>query len=166
MKSFTLIELIISVVIFFLIGSAVVSVFNISQTSFRDDIHYVDLQQRARNAINGMTREIRQSSPANVSISSDWDQISFLIPGVTNSFNYSFVNQTIVRQHPTNVTRDIVTNVSNVTFCVWKGSSCCDSASEDCTLFNEVLIDLTLSKTVMQRGFTFSLTEKVRLRNE
>lgn len=170
LAGFTLVEILVSVAIMSFIVAGIFAVFYVGETTWHQDMGLVDLQQAARLAMDGMTREIRQSkseSPSRVmSISADKSGITFYIPGYSDPIIYSLGNNQVVREHPINITKILANNAGSLSFCLWDGVDCCDPASENCSNLKVVQIQLGVTKTVRGRLLSFSLTEKVRLRNE
>lgn len=82
MRGFTLAEVLVSVVILGFLFAAIYGVLNIGNIIFKDDITLVELQQQARQGMDGMIRELRQSKASVITINSSSD-ISFTIPAQT-----------------------------------------------------------------------------------
>lgn len=150
-KGFTLVEVLISMAIALFIVLGVYAVLNIGNATWFTDMGMLDLQQEARLAMDGMTREIRQSSPAGVSITNGGERAEFYIPDVPNGITYFLQNNQLVREHPAG-TEKVLAN---------------DLTSLNCSLASgTVSVLLTFGKTAQNRNLSFSLAEKVRLRNE
>lgn len=150
-RGFTLAEILISVAIATFIFIAIYAVLNIANISWFTDMGMLDLQQEARRAMDGMTREIRQSSSGQVSITSGGEKVEFSIPEVSQSISYSMQNNQLVREHPAGTEKILAGDLTSLNFSL---------AS------NTVTISLGLGKIVQKRNLSFSLAEKVRLRNE
>lgn len=78
-KSFTLIEILISIGIFAIILAAVFVVFHVGRTSFHMNSIKVELSQKTREAMKYMEKELLQTRISRVSIPSS-DTIVFQIP--------------------------------------------------------------------------------------
>jgi len=187
-RSFTLVEVLVSVVIFSIILGGILGVFSGSQKVFYEDTGLLDLQQNARLVMNGMVREIRQSAAVNITSATD---VSFKIPKdvsivvvLTDANTYYEIryyldaaNHQIKRVHPVGTEKIVANDIDQVSFCLWDGVDCCNPASEICTGLRVLQIQLRAAKNVLSRplqfpsenpgtAFTDLLTEKVRLRNE
>jgi len=162
MKGFTLVEMMITAIIIFFLLAAVLAVFLVGDKIWQIETGLVQLQQQARGALTAMVREIRQSSNSNLTISNGSLRIEFNIPDASNSIAYELINDQLIRQHPANTTRVVTGEVSSLSFCCWQGGSC----GSDCSSSRLLEINLGLEKTVREADLAFSLTQKVRLRNE
>ena len=137
------------------------------------------LQQQVRQAMDGMVRELRQSRSSNVTITGGTD-IQFSIPTDITPVTYSELisyyvvyvsdeQKQLFREHPMGSDPPdrvaVANDINSVTFCWCHGATCatCDNINGGSNL---VRIQLVAGKTVRQKSVSFSLTEKVRLRNE
>lgn len=148
-------------------------VLNIADFSWSLDGGLLGLQQQARQAMDGMVREIRQSNNSHISIPVS-TKIEFQIPTDINPLTYSdwisyYVESgQLFREHPMGSDppdRAAVANdINSVTFCWCHGATCatCDNVNGGSNL---VQIQLVAGKTVREKPVSFSLTEKARLRN-
>jgi type II secretory pathway pseudopilin PulG len=176
-KGFTLFEILIGIVISILVMIALFVAFDIGNKVFFYDTGLVDLQQEARQAMDGMIREIRQAKQeagrplvvGGVVQADGGDQISFFIPGYTDAITYTLVNNQIIREHPKDVTMVLANDITTLSFCCQGGADCADCGSS-----RFVQVQLQAQKTVRQRQLTFpaipdivgsqNLIEEVRLR--
>ena len=157
-KGFTLVEILIVVVVFSLIVQAIFAVFNIGRDTFFSSTGCLQLQQGLRLAMDGMTREIRQSTASDISITSGGSGIDFKVPiditstPITKSdtISYNLNSNQIIREHPAGTQKVIANDISALSFS--KSGS-------------QIAIDITASKTIKQRTYTLDLKEKVQLRN-
>ncbi|TAN61784.1 hypothetical protein EPN16_02850 [bacterium] len=150
-EGFTLVEILISAAIALFVVLGVYAVLNIGNATWFTDMGMLDLQQEARLAMDGMTREIRQSSSSGMSITNVGEKVEFYIPDVASSISYSLQNNQLVREHPAGTEKVLSGDLTSLNF----------SLASDI-----VTIQLILGKTAQSRNLSFSLTEKVRLRNE
>ncbi|MEI8349478.1 MAG: prepilin-type N-terminal cleavage/methylation domain-containing protein [Candidatus Omnitrophota bacterium] len=182
MKAFTLVEVLISVVILAIVLAGISGAFISIQRSFQEGMGMVDLQQNIRMVMDGMVRELRQSSATIISPQSgviktsnyisfiSSADISFKIPKgdmkidpndptTYYEIRYYFdtTNQQIKREYPTGTERIIANNIEQVSFCLWKNNSCCDPTSEDCSGVNILRIQLRAAKTAFNRQLQFPL---------
>lgn len=163
---FTLLEVLISVAIFSFLIASVFAFMTMGNLVWNTDINLLSLQQEARQAMNGMTHELRQADSSSVTITSGGSQIEFYIPDITNSIKYYLNTNQIIREHPTGTTRVLASNASSLSFCCPSGASCTTS----CSGLQIVDIKLTMHKTVRQIPLNFPATgnfeERVRMRND
>lgn len=148
---FTFIEIVVSMVIFSFMVLAIFSVLNVGDKTWRSESILVELQQQVRLAIDGMTRELRQSrSSGDITISGGNTQIDFYHAGSATEISYYLSNNQIIREHPAGTTKVLANNITSLTF----------SQSGD-------VITIQVQAQKIDRGGTrsFALTEKVRVRN-
>lgn len=159
MRGFTLIEVLISFLILTILMAGVFMVLNAANQSWYTESGIMDLQQEARRAIQGMSREIRQSRPSYVNVGVGADNVQFRVPSdITTdpltyygNITYSLNSNQIIREYPAGTTKVLANNIDSLSF----------SLSG-----NTVEVVLTASKNINGRQVSFPLTEKVRLRNE
>lgn len=174
MKGFTLVELLLTLVILGILMGGIYVVFNISQLASNEDMALLSLQQQGRQAMDGMTREIRKSKSglSDITITTPGPNsgavIIFKIPSNSYCFKYSVNNNRIIREiinctTAAQLKQQILANDMNSLNFSRSG--------------NTVEIKLSLKKTVRRRDLCFpnpcetppvlpkTLTEKVRLRN-
>ncbi len=169
-RSFTLLELLISLTIFGAIFAGIFWILYVSDMNWSSDGALLELQQESRRGIEGMIREIRKAKPEDVIITNGGQNIQFRVPiDITVSpiiysqdIIYSLNSNQIIREHPANTTSVLANDVTSLNFCCWSGGSC----GTDCTNANVLQVQMGTQKTAKQRLFSFSLMEKVRLRNE
>jgi len=151
MKGFALIEVLISALIFSFIIAGIYGIMNIANVSFPIDLGLLDLQQQARQGMAWITKETRESSWANPgNIGTCAGNISFNTPNETGIQYYLNGNQ-VVREYPAGTTKVVAQNITCLKF----------------SQSGKVLdIQITASKVVLLKPLSFSLREKVRLRNE
>lgn len=173
-RGFSLIEILISAAILSLVMLGVLSIMNFANMSWNTDMGLLDLQQASRQAMDGMSREMRRADPLkNVTIAADSASIQFYIPDYTDAITYSLNNNQVIRQHPTGTNKVLANDISILSFC-WMHSDGSCTASRDCaglcSKSYSVMAQLRAGKTVKQRQLTFPLagplSEQVRLRNE
>ena len=159
-KSYTLLEVLIVSTIFVIIFAGVISILNVGNKSWNQEMAFVGLQQEIRLALESMGRELRQAEDITITGST---VIEFNIPDITDSIKYSLIDLQIVREHPANVTQILASNISFLNFS---------------RVGDIIEIQLQATKTVINRDLRFPLREvsedgvdkflklKVRLRNE
>ena len=159
MKGFILVEFLVSMLILGFIMAGIYGVLYVSGDTYNTSLGLVDLQQQARLAIDGMTRELRQTKVAKIDDSRFPEEITFDIPPENfgdewiESIRYYLdaANNRIIREHPVGMEKIVANNVSGLIF----------------SLDDNVLdIRLTCAKGSPQRDLSFELKEQVRLRNE
>lgn len=117
----------------------------------------LDMQQTARITLDKMVKELRQTTVSNMTITGG-TQIQFKIPTditttpVTYSSNieYYLSGTDLIREYPTGTTSILAGNISALSF---------SYAS------NYLTVQIMVSKNLKQRTYTFSLKEKMQLRN-
>lgn len=174
LTGFSLIEILISTAILSLVILGILGILQFADMSWHSDMGLLDLQQAARQAMDGITREIRRVDPLrNVTMAIDGTNIQFYIPGYTDSITYSLSNNQIIREHPSGTNRVLANDISSLSFCWMHADGSC-TTSRDCAglcpTSYSAQVQLRAGKTVKQRALVFpiagSLTEQVRLRNE
>lgn len=150
-RGFTLVEILVSVAIALFVVLGVYAVLNVGNTSWFTDMGMLDLQQEARLAMDGMIREVRQSSSGDVSITNGGEKVEFYIPDVSSGISYFIQNNELVREHPAGTEKVLAGDLTSLNFSL---------ASDTVTIL------LTVGKTAQNRNLSFSLAQKVRLRNE
>jgi prepilin-type N-terminal cleavage/methylation domain-containing protein len=152
MKGFTLLEILVSILIFCFIMGGMYGVVSISKTTY--DVHSVslDLQRQARQGMAWLVRDIRGATS---SINGSSNNITFDTSDETH-VNY-YVNATTSQLERTSLSSTLVIGAIDIT-----GLSVTNSSS-----FYK--IELNASKTFNSGGrnrtVTFPLSEKVQARN-
>ncbi len=152
-----------SVFILSLLISAIYGVLNVGNKLYLADMGLLDLEQNTRQAMNLMVKELRASSVASID-SSDSGHISFTTPDFSAEYhhidsNSDGVRDRIIRERAGQTTI-LANNISNLCFC-WDATN--NNCRTDCSsLFT---IRIRAAKTVIRSPLTFSLIERVRLRN-
>jgi len=78
MRGFTLLEILVVVLIFGILTTGIFGVLNIGNIIFKDDITLVELQQQARQGMDSLVKEIREST--GIPLGSGFTTITFNIP--------------------------------------------------------------------------------------
>ena len=153
-KGLTLVEVLISVVILSFLVVAILTVLRVGEMNWREETALVSLQQDTRQSIDGMLKEIRQSNTTDVTVSDGGARIDFFIPDVSNTIAYYLGGDDgdqIIREHPAGATKVLANDINVLNF----------------SLVGEtIIVGVGATKTEGGRNIIFSLTEKVRLRNE
>ncbi len=168
MKGFTLVEVLFTMAIISILIAGLFMVLNIADVTWSLDEGLLGLQEQARQAMDGMVRELRQSRGSNVTITGG-TSIQFSIPtnitsepvAYSDLISYYVDNGQLIRRHPLDESRVVANDINSLTFSCWNGTNWGD----DCSESNILQIWLSAGKTVRQRPLSFNLTEKVRLRN-
>lgn len=161
-RGFTLIEILVVIIIFAFIIGGIFAILNIANISWYSSMGIVELQQSVRQAMDGMTREVRQlkrETGRGITVGSG--SIEFYIPSYNNLISYRLENNQIIREHPLGTTKILANDITSLTFCCWTAS-----CTPDCSTSGILQIAVQADKTVWGKVLSFSLTEKVRLRNE
>lgn len=152
-RGFTLVEIAIGIVIFSLVSVGVLAILASGNNTWSQEAALLEMQQQARSAMNGITTELRQIDPLQNIVISDADQkIVFYIIDISNPISYYLnVSNQIVREHPIGTNRILANNINSLTF----------------SHVGDVINITILAQKTDKRGrsLSFSLKEKVRLRN-
>ncbi len=181
-KGFTIVEILVAVVVFIVLIVGIFAILNMADAVLNTDTGLIDLQQQARQAIDGMSKELRNSQSVSIPIS--LASIQFTVPiDITTSpvtysgpISYYLVGNQIVREHPVNTAKVLANDINALSFCCGHYEALhADGLVDDyvcnntCSSSRIVQIQLSASKTVRQRALLFPLagvlTEKVKLRN-
>lgn len=166
--AFTLIELLVSSVIFTIILAVLYSVLLVGDRTYRESNFWLELQEQGRSAMDGMLREIRQTSAADI-ISLNSERVDFLIRNITSSqsalISYYKSGENIVREHPSGTLKLISSNVSSLDFSCVRANG----MTVACSVSPIFQIQLRLKKDYGNQTYYFpisgNLTGRVRLRN-
>ena len=161
MRAFTIIEILIAFFILSLIAGSIFAVTNIAILSWDSNRGGLELVQEVRQAMDGMTREARQSN--GVTVNNGGSALDFSIPNVIYNINYSLNTTTykLIREHPPNLPQVLANNINYLNFCCIGGASC-----TDCGNSAVLQIHIQANKTIRNIPQAFSLVEEVKLRNE
>ena len=160
MRAFTLLEVLIVAVIFSFLMVGITSVLNLGNITFPVDLGQINLQNQTRQAMQWMTRELLEAS--GVTVGSGNNRITFNNyngSGITyyldtSDANGDHLNNQIIREFPSGTRRMVAQDISGLVF------------TSDATNPLLLRIDISASRAIMNKPFTFTLTEQVRLRNE
>lgn len=172
-RAFTFLELLVSSAILVCILGGVIGVAIIADRAWNEDMGLTQLTQEARQAIDGMTKEIRETQANYISIPQTLDSIQFNIPISLNPITFSAdaikyylnANHQIIRESPPGANPVVLANnISSLNFCCGNGA-----CNEDCNGATLLQIQVSAAKTIRQQELKFPLNgqliEKVRLRN-
>ena len=153
MKGFTLLEALVTVLIFTFIIGGIYGVLNISRTNYDTNLVSLNLQRQARQGMSRLIREIRQAYLSTIPDKGAIRQsVTFDRPGAAG-ISYSLVLGQLWCNYPTG--QVIANDITGLTFSPIVG--------------NMQKITLEASKTFRslgkERTLTFSLTEQVQIRN-
>jgi len=160
MKAFTIIEVLIVVVIFSFLAIGITGVMNLGNLTFPIDLGQVNLQHQVRQAMQWLSRELREASA--VTYGADYKSVTFNSysgSGIAYYLDASDVNgdnltNQIIREFPAGSRRVIANDISELLF------------TPDTVNPLLLRVDISAGRTVMNKALTFSLAEQVRLRNE
>jgi len=161
-KGFTLIEVLIGTFVAIFMAIGILYVLNVGDKIWNWDMGLVDLQQIARGTMHGIVSEIRQSKPQDITITDSGTTVAFAIPDSTAPIRYTLSSGEIIREHPQGTERILANDISQLQFCCLHGATC-DAA---CSAAHVLEIRLAVAKNVIGKNLSFSLVERVRLRND
>ena len=137
------------------IALGIYNVLNVGDMVWRSEMVMASLQEEVRRSLDGMVREIRQAQPP-VTITGG-NRIDFTIPQVSGTISYYLddfdsdgVSDDLVREYPSGTKKLLAKDISSLSF----------SPSGDV-----VSIALQAQRVSRGRNLSFSLKQKVRLRN-
>jgi len=159
MRAFTLVEILIVAVIFSFLALGITQVVNLGNVTFPVDLAQIQLQQQTRQAMQWMTRELRQASNPLITGGNRITFDSFSDAGLTYYLDTAdangdgLVNQ-ILREFPAGSRRIMANHITSLAF------------TPDGAPIRLIRIDINAGRTILGKALDFSLVEQVRLRNE
>ncbi len=155
-RGFTFLEVVICIAILGFIALGIYNVLNVGDMTWRSEMVMASLQEEVRRSLDGMVREIRQAQPP-VTITGG-NRIDFTIPQASGTISYYLDDfdsdgnsDDLIREYPSGTKKMLAKDISSLSF----------SSSG-----NTVSIALVGQRSARGRTLTFSLKQKVRLRNE
>ena len=122
-KGFTLVELMVSTLLLTFMIGALIAVFNMGRNVYDSNEGMLDMQRIVRQSIEGMTRELRQSRKADITIGGGGTTISFLIPisidPLTSSSSIQYYvdeDNQLIREHPAGTLQVLAAGINSVNF--------------------------------------------------
>lgn len=148
---YTLVEILLSVAILSFLLLCAYGVLGAGNAVTVKNNALVTAQQQARNAMDRIVREVRGSSTTAITvINADSDKITFTIPTATGVMYY-LSGTNLVREYPAGTTVNVANSIGRLKF----------------TISGSLLqIDVRADVSTFGQTVSFSLTQKVRLRNE
>ena len=160
-KGFTLLETLVTILIFSFIIGGIYGVMNIANINYDTKLVSLNLQRQARQGMSRLSREARQASWISIVLGSldengIYHSITFNTPDATG-VNYSLVSGQLQRIDSAHTVPKIIAN--DMTVPIFSMES----------LGHILNIQVQASKTFrsfgQERTLTFSLTEQVQIRN-
>ena len=150
MRAFTIIEILVTLLILILMAGAIFAITNVSILSWNSNRGMLELVQDVRQAMDGMTRESRQSKPSLVTRADT--RLDFSIPHITPTpfISYYVLNNQLIREYPPGTTQVLANNISALNFSI-------DSMV--------LKIQVQATKVIRNAPHSFSLLEEVKFRN-
>ena len=150
-KGYTIIEAIISILLLAFILLGLYGVLFTGNTITTNDNALVEMGQQARNGMDRIVREVRESSTQTITvIDANSDKITFTTPNETG-IQYYRSGTNLVREYPSGTLKNVASNIAYLKF----------------TLTGTLLkISLRADKAIFTKTVSFPLVENVRLRNE
>jgi prepilin-type N-terminal cleavage/methylation domain-containing protein len=165
MKGFTLLEILVTILIFGFIVGGIYGVLNIARTNYDTTLVSLNLQRQVRQGMSRLSREIRQANASTIVISTpdanNNNTITFNTPTATGVKYYVLLSSDgvwqLVREYPTDTKIYRANDIKVLSFPARSTGS------------NIQKITIGASKTFFSGGksqtLTFSLTEQVNIRN-
>jgi len=171
-KGLTLTETLVSAAILGILFSAIAVFMARTGQGWSVWMGTVDLQEQARKGMAAMVKDLRGSTVTANTAST----ITYNTSSETGAQCYrDAATSQLVREYPTNTKKILAYDISGISFCwVHSDGTCCTGrtncgsgcATSSCANSFFLQVTITASKTVRNRALsTFTLTEKVRLRN-
>ncbi|MBF0122794.1 MAG: hypothetical protein HQL21_05240 [Candidatus Omnitrophica bacterium] len=149
---YTLPELLVSVSIFTLLIFGLSGIMQTGTAVYFQDSTLLDLQQQARNGMDRIVREVRQSNSSAITvIDAQSDRIQFSTPTKANIQIYRNGNL-LVREYPLGTAPQ--TLATDITYLKFTKSGV------------QLFLDIRAERTAYQKTFSFPLREEIKLRNE
>ncbi len=147
---FTMIELVIAMSLMSFMMMVAYGVLKTGNTIYTNDTIYLDMQQQARNGMDRIVREVRESSSTTVTvIDANSDRLTFTTPNETGLMYYRS-GTNLVREYPSGTLKNVASNIAYLKF----------------TLSTYLLtINIRADKAYGTKTISFALTERVRTRN-
>ncbi len=145
MKGLSLIELMITLLIFSVILGAIYGVMTMGRSSYQTGDIQITVQQEARKAMNKITTELREASSVNLS-----NEYPFTIWG--QKIKYEVTDNQLQKVIQGGSTTVLANNVGNIQFTLYGGDTVYVSVS-------------TQKNTFLGRSLSANLTSQVTLRN-
>ncbi len=157
MKGFTLLEILVTVLIFSFIVAGMYSILNLAKTNYDTNLVSLNLQRQARQGMSWLSREIRQAYLSSILDKNETRTNITFNTTVAKNITYSLVSGQLKRGCPTCTDTDIriANDITGLAFPPIVG--------------HIQKITLEASKTFRSLGnnrtLTFSLTQQVEVRN-
>lgn len=174
-NGFTLVEILVSLLILGFLFAAIYGVLNIGNIIFKDNMTLLQLQQQARQGMDRMVNEIRESKSSEITIISG-NTISFKVPpetygnlwvgpisyyrDVNDANNDGVVNQ-IIREYPAGTRKILANDITALSFSLTGGVVEIQLAAKLAARGRELCFPVLYCNDTSK-----TLKEKVKLRNE
>lgn len=150
-RGFSLVELMVATAIFLTVSAGVLGIFNSGTTLYIRDTSLLDLQQKVRNSMDRMVREIRESELSTVTVvSADNHTFMFNTPNEV-AVAYTLSGTNLIREYPIGTQTIVSDDIARLNF------------TKNGALLT---IDIEARQTLYGVDYSFPLRENVRLRNE
>jgi prepilin-type N-terminal cleavage/methylation domain-containing protein len=165
-KGFSLIEVVVVALILSIVAMAVFSLYAALESSWTTDMGLIELQRNIRLCFDGMTRELRQVKPSQVSIPNS-QTITFSIPNHAGTISYYLQGNQIIREYPAGAKKPLANDITYLNFCCQGGANC-----SDCNNAKVIKIQAKASGTFRGRILQLpqnandSCTEEILMRNK
>ena len=162
-RGLSLLEIMVSALILAFIVIGLTEVLNIGALTFPIDSAWLDLQQQTRQAMEWMTKDLRETKKADIQINvlnADSDQITFntvdqtqvkFYRDASDANNDGRVDQ-VIYEYPAGTRKVLANYISRLKFSTGPAFI--------------LRIEVRAAQTIRQKPLSFPLIEQVRLRNE
>lgn len=159
---FTLVEILVVAAFLGFVMGGIFAVLNLGAKSIDLGLGLVDLQQQGRRIMDSMVREVRQASTSGMTIGAAGSRVNFHIPDASGVISYYISGDNIIREYPAGTTKVLAGEITNLDFCCLHNGVC----DGDCSEVAALQIYVRAEKLIRNAPQSFSLTEKVKLRNK
>ena len=157
MKAFTLVEILVTILIFSFIVGGIYGVMNISKTNYDTNLVSLNLQRQARQGMSWLSREIRQAVTIGIEEDENNNDIITFDTLDATGIKYYVETTQLKREYPTGTVEIKANDITALSFPARSAGS------------NLQKITLEASKTFFSGGkehtLTFPLIEQVEVRN-
>ena len=161
----------VSAAIISVLAGMLFSVFSSGSAAYYSDMGYLDAQQQLRQAMDVITREIRQSKAEDAIISDAGGRVEFTIPvdlsmyppAYSRSISYyRDTDNRLIREHPAGAQKVVAHNVTELSF------ACCGAGGCGFDCSHALLFEVACRTGVLaaHRNATLSSKERIAFRNE
>lgn len=150
-KGFSFVELLITVAILSFVLAVTYGVLSTGRTIFNNDTYALDVYDQARNGLDKIIREVRESSSQTITtVSANYDRITFSTPNETG-IQYYVTSNILYREYPSGTASKVASDIARLKF----------------SYSNKLLtVDIRSDKLIGSKTYSIALRDKVKVRNQ